>query len=68
MLMIRDFSLVRSSYDGALVFGGPLVRLSMSTACVTAWSQKVIGDPLATRADRVSSMIDLIALSATPLS
>eukprot|EP00965_Chrysotila_dentata_P244127 6205785-Pleurochrysis_carterae.AAC.2 len=36
MLMMRGFSLISISYDEALAFGGPLVRLRMSTACDTA--------------------------------
>eukprot|EP00965_Chrysotila_dentata_P226362 6195363-Pleurochrysis_carterae.AAC.5 len=40
----------------------------MSTACVAAKSQNAMGDPLATKVERVSSMIERIARSATPLS
>eukprot|EP00965_Chrysotila_dentata_P008950 291118-Pleurochrysis_carterae.AAC.1 len=68
MLMTRGFSPVRSLNDEALVLGGPLVRLSMSTACVTAKSQNAMGELLATSAERVSSMMERMARSATPLS
>eukprot|EP00965_Chrysotila_dentata_P002248 73669-Pleurochrysis_carterae.AAC.1 len=37
-------------------------------ACVAAKSQKAIGDPLATKADRVNSIIERMASSATPFS
>ena len=66
--MMRGFSPVSISNDDALVLGGPLVRLSMSTACVTAKSQKAIGELLATSEERVNSMMERMARSATPLS
>eukprot|EP00965_Chrysotila_dentata_P255272 6212164-Pleurochrysis_carterae.AAC.2 len=68
MLMIRGFSPTSNSNEGALVFGGPVVRLSMSTACNAVWSQKPVGHPLATSDARVSSKIERMASSATPFS
>eukprot|EP00965_Chrysotila_dentata_P115573 3819488-Pleurochrysis_carterae.AAC.4 len=62
------FSPVSSSNDEALVLEGPLVRLSTSTACVTAKFQNAMGELLATNADRVNSMMERLAHSATPLS
>eukprot|EP00965_Chrysotila_dentata_P216654 6189503-Pleurochrysis_carterae.AAC.2 len=68
MLMMRGLIPVSSSYDDASVLGGPLVRLRMSTALVTAKYQKPMGTPLDVRDARVSSMLERIARSATPLS
>eukprot|EP00965_Chrysotila_dentata_P156588 5174237-Pleurochrysis_carterae.AAC.6 len=68
MLMTRGFSPQRSSYDEALVPGGPEVRLRMSTAWAMAYSQKVAGAPAATMLARVSSMTLRMARSATPFS
>eukprot|EP00965_Chrysotila_dentata_P070008 2312332-Pleurochrysis_carterae.AAC.2 len=48
--------------------GGPVVRFKMSTEWATAYVQKAVGAPLATKLDRASSMTLLMARSATPFS
>eukprot|EP00965_Chrysotila_dentata_P210276 6185803-Pleurochrysis_carterae.AAC.1 len=59
---------ISAASDDALVLGGPLVRLRMSAACVTASSKKAMGKPLAARDERVSSIMERMARSATPFS
>eukprot|EP00965_Chrysotila_dentata_P064584 2141436-Pleurochrysis_carterae.AAC.1 len=48
--------------------GGPVVRFSTSTEWATAYVQKEVGAPLATKLERASSMMLRIARSATPFS
>eukprot|EP00965_Chrysotila_dentata_P122591 4051873-Pleurochrysis_carterae.AAC.1 len=62
------FSPVTSSNDVCAVFGGVVVRLRTSTACITAKSQKATGAEAATSDERANSIIERIARSATPLS
>eukprot|EP00965_Chrysotila_dentata_P117982 3900225-Pleurochrysis_carterae.AAC.2 len=67
LMLVRGLIPVSSSYDDASVLGGPQVRFRMSTAWVTAESAD--GRSTGGRRDaRVSSIIEQMARSATPLS
>ena len=48
--------------------GGPVVLFSMLTACCSAYGQKLVGELLATRSARNTSMMERMARSATPFS
>eukprot|EP00965_Chrysotila_dentata_P147787 4877850-Pleurochrysis_carterae.AAC.1 len=66
MGMMRGLVPVSASYDERMPRGGPVLRLSTSTECATAYVQKVADAPLATRLERVSSMMLRMARSTTP--
>eukprot|EP00965_Chrysotila_dentata_P154716 5112065-Pleurochrysis_carterae.AAC.1 len=64
--MMRGLVPVRASYEETSLRGGPVVRLSTSIECATAYVQKAAGAPFATRLERVSSIMLCMARSATP--
>eukprot|EP00965_Chrysotila_dentata_P043042 1428966-Pleurochrysis_carterae.AAC.1 len=60
---------VNASYEDIKnLCGGPVVRLSTSTAYRTVYVQNEDGARLASKLDRASSMMERIAISATPFN